>query len=211
MTTSARSKRKLLDRLLGALIVVMLAVGGWLIYDGFKNPTFEPAPMPKAEFTVDAPTPVPAAGPVHPDGMDSGTIMIPALGIYAPLTDEKSVNGWMTLPGDLAQVGIHAGTAPLASPAGSTVLAGHVNGNGVNGALYRLYETSPGMQAWTKDRDGHLRQWVASSLKAYKKAALPQDIFDVDGPRRLTVVTCGGAVVGWHYTDNVIATFVPVS
>lgn len=209
MNTKAAPTRRAIVNVIAAGLVLG---GGYMVYDGYQNPTYKPAPMPRHEFEVVDPTTEPSAS-VKPV-MEPSTVVIPALGVHAGLTNERSSGGLMTLPYDLTKVGLHTQTAPLAATEGSTVLAGHVNSNGVNGALYRLFEGEPGMVAWTMDADGATRQWVMASLKAYRKVALPQTIFRLDGPRELTVVTCGGGVVtgpyGSHYTDNLVATFVPV-
>ena len=58
--------------------------------------------------------------------------------------------------------------------------------------------------------------WHVTSVREVVKSALPQDIFTKSGPRRLVVVTCGGAlepIPGSHgefsYDDNIIVTAVP--
>ncbi len=128
MTTPARLPR-LRDRLIRLLVLALLVGGGYMVYDGYAHATFEPAPMPSAEFSTDNPSPAPfdLSAPaenrnmplVAPTAMARSTLMIPALGVYAPLVDEQSANGRMTLPVDLGQVGIHLKTAPLAAETGS--------------------------------------------------------------------------------------------
>ena len=101
-----------------------------------------------------------------------------------------------------------------AASAGTTLLAGHVNYGGVNGALYKLASIKPGADVYTADNKGTVTHWRVFELTSVVKAALPQDIFTATGPRRLVIVTCGGSVLhlagGNTYEDNVLAYAVPV-
>jgi hypothetical protein len=125
------------------------------------------------------------------------------------------------VPADVHDVGLWTEGAPpvnsLGGPLaeGTTLLAGHVNALGQgSGSLAGLYRVVPG--AFIYVTSAHVvTTWSVVSATAIAKADLPTAVFAGSaGPRRLVLVTCGGAIHhvrghGWTYDDNVVVTAVP--
>lgn len=142
-------------------------------------------------------------------------IAIPAIGARAPLVPETVAAGQMVIPSDPKIVGWLDTTAGVDASHGTTVVAGHINMNGVEGALSRLSDVAPGDVIVTTGANGRPRLWAVYRVAVNLKANLPQEIFDQSGPRRLVVVTCAGAVVfqdgEYTYLDNVRVYAAPVT
>jgi hypothetical protein len=104
------------------------------------------------------------------------------------------------------------GTAPGAKQ-GSVLIAGHVDSAKAGpGAFFRLHELGPGDRVEVTNRGGRTFAYRVSSVRRYRKADLPPDVYTRNGPARLVLVTCGGpfdAAAG-HYRDNVVVTAVPM-
>lgn len=171
------------------------------------TPTTSPsAPSPTTTST-------PSSLAMDPARMAPDRLYIPSLQVYASLTSEGFRGGRLSLPDEAWRVGLDAGSPPLDSVSGTTLLAGHVDHAGVPGALHRLGEVQPGALVYVTDAEGARSTFVASGLQTYLKSGLPRDLFDVGGERRLAVVTCGGPVITvdgeHHYRDNVVLTAVP--
>ena len=137
-------------------------------------------------------------------------VVIPALGVDAPLTPEVVSNGALTIPGDVGTVGAWTGSAALTSTTGTVLLAGHIdNINQGPGALHDLYLLQPGDKVFVR-LHGVSTKWQIVTLGSYPKSEIPQDLFDgSQGPRRLVLVTCGGQIHNGEYDQNVVATAVP--
>lgn len=141
---------------------------------------------------------------------------IPAIGIQAMVVpvglDEARA---VQIPEDIATVGWYAlGVAP-GSTTGSAVLVGHRDGRVQGrGALYDLARLAPGDRIDVTDALSRELHFTVVAREVVAKAVLPtDDLFAIDGPPRLTVITCGGEYVrdGGGYQANVIITAVPVT
>ncbi len=143
------------------------------------------------------------------------TISIPALGVSAPILAEGSVNGALTIPPDVHNVGWDEQT-PTPGHSGITLLAGHVNwvGQGV-GALGAIGELVPG-DAVIFNWQGRMSTWrITTKPVLSPNTVIHSWLFSNHGPPRLALVTCGGPFreipgVGGSYADNVIVEAVPV-
>lgn len=142
-------------------------------------------------------------------------LQIPNIYVDAPLTNLGITDrGRMALPDDLRYVARLNTTAPLDSDEGTTLLAGHVTWNRDHGALYFLGNITAGSEVRTWDEDGDRTDWVITDVRLYNKKALPEEIFQPDGPRQLAIVTCGGPIInlpngGWTHEDNIVVIAVP--
>lgn len=212
-------KRRSGNRLLGAVLVVLLCAGGALVYTaisaGGKPLT---APIPKAPFSVDQlPDPAATWAPA-PDDLGPNMLAIPDLDIRSEVisTGIGSAGG-MVLPPP-AQVshldnGVHYG-----QPEGTNLIAGHVDdGDRTRGAMWALHQIQPGTPIYVTDDAGRMIEYRANSLTLYDKVALPLDLFATTGEPRLALVTCGGETIpdpylpsGFTYKDNVVVTAEPV-
>jgi len=143
------------------------------------------------------------------------TISIPALGVSAPILSESPVNGALTIPPDVHNVGWDEQTPTPGRP-GVALLAGHVNWVGQGeGALGAIGQLVPG-DTVTINWQGHKTTWrVASKPVLSSNTVAHPWLFSNQGSPRLALVTCGGPFkeipgVGGSYADNVIVQAVPV-
>lgn len=161
--------------------------------------------------------------PLVPDGDSSHSgsrnynrLVIPALGVTAPLYKTGVRNNKIEPPLPVSAVGIWTGGGQLGQPRGSVLISGHVAWNGTKGALYKLVKLQPGNVAHLVAADGTAETFKVISVTSVHKSELPPKVFaGTDTERLLHVVTCGGRVTrsrrgGRNYSDNVIATFAPV-
>jgi len=149
-------------------------------------------------------------------GAAGATLVIPALGVRAPIVAEGATDGSMTIPSDIHTVGWYDGSdgtasahlAPWPGQPGVAVLAGHVDWAGEGpGALYYLDQLVPGDPIEIDGSNGTVTDWqVRQAPLTLSKSTLPPTLFVNTGPPELALVTCGGpfdAATG-HYLDNVI-------
>ncbi|WP_170236221.1 class F sortase [Marihabitans asiaticum] len=142
-------------------------------------------------------------------------LFVPSIRVSAPIEPhDVTAQNAMSLPTDLRKVGWLETTASLRSGKGTTLLAGHVTLGRHAGALYLLGQVGPGAEVVTTDESGSPSRWVVTSRRSYHKAALPESLFEAEGPRRLVLVTCGGELIrsaDGHatYEDNVVVTADP--
>lgn len=142
-------------------------------------------------------------------------LYIPSLYVSAPVVPQGvNSSNEMSLPDNLHHVGLLETTSPLDADAGSTLIAGHVTAGGNPGALYFLGRVQPGASVSTVDDDGERTDWVVTSVRNFHKTSLPADLFDTDGERKLTLVTCGGQIIRtpdgrWTHEDNIVVTATP--
>jgi hypothetical protein len=187
---------------------------------GQRNP-LGPTPVPEHPYTLPAPATSGSGttggstsniAPVTPLHVPPGHVSIPSLGVTAPLKAEPISGNQLDIPSDVHDVGIWSGGGAITGTQGTVLLAGHVNWwNQGNGALYDLASLQPGAAIYVRGSTGVTTAWQSVSLHAYLKADLPQTIFAPSGPRRLVLVTCGGAFdpTTGHYADNVVAIAAP--
>jgi hypothetical protein len=212
----------------GAIIVALACVvgGALVIVRSAQSTPAPPAPLPARQFQNVALPPLaanetipPATGGTVPGYDGANRVFVDSLGIDAPYVGVGIGADGLSIPADVHTVGRWTGGATVDATAGTVLLAGHVDyvGQGA-GALYRLYQIQPGALVVVTDASGQRTSWRVTGLQVVQKAALPTDLFDAAGPRRLILVTCGGPLLRVTdaagesyntYRDNVIATAVP--
>lgn len=138
-------------------------------------------------------------------------LAIPSLGVIAPVLpvglDDK---GELDVPDPVDQVGWYR-YGPAPGSAGSSVIAGHVDGRDQGpGALFRARELQPGQEIITTDANGKARRFSVAAVRQYPKGTLPPEVWSREGAPRLTLVTCGGDFANGHYRDNVVVYAVAV-
>jgi hypothetical protein len=137
------------------------------------------------------------------------------LGIDVPVDPVGvAADGTMALPDDGFRVGWYRFGPTPGSPAGSAVLAGHVDTREQGrGALFPLSRAVPGDSVVVRRTAGPALRYTVVSRELLPRAELPvAELFGETGPARLTLLTCGGAYVrGRGYTDNVVVTALPVT
>lgn len=134
-------------------------------------------------------------------------LRIDALDISAAVTPIGSdASGNLDVPQDAGAVAWYeAGSVPGA--AGSAVLAGHVDYNGLRGVFFNLDQLHRGDPIVVSLDDGTTMTFEVTRRNAYDKAALPTtELFTGNGPPVLTLITCGGDFDSTtrHYTANTI-------
>lgn len=164
----------------------------------------DPAPPPRV--TAAASTPRPGAPPVG--------LRIPALGVDVPVVPVgvDRANGGMEIPEDVATVGWYRYGPGFGAEQGSTVLAGHVDRAGQEGALFDLRELEPEATLVLGGPDGQVRSYAVVSRDQWSKDQVPLErLFARTGAPRLVVITCGGPFdeSTRSYRDNVVITAVP--
>lgn len=198
--------------LTAAVIAVAIFGLGMMLLGTFRSHPLTGAPLAVQQDGNPALTPV-----TVPASFPANTIQLPEQKVTAPIDPEGlDAQRFLGIPQDVRRVGWYTGAGPLdgGDPAkGDVVLAGHINyvGQGT-GAFGHLYAVKPGEVVITRGT-GKPQAWRIKSLADYAKTqGLPQDIFRSDGPRRLTMITCGGTLDSrdGNYLANVVVTAVPV-
>lgn len=161
------------------------------------------------------------SGPGCGDVPQSGRVVIGSLCINAPVVPTVVAgDGSLIIPVDVHKVGLWTGGAAIVAPAGTTVIAGHVDDvNQGPGAMNQLHNVAPGAVVSVTETSGQVTRWQVTDVAVVGKDSLPPVVFaGKNGPRRLALVTCGGPLLhlpnghgGTYgtYRDNIVVTAVP--
>ncbi len=149
----------------------------------------------------------PADTPVRFDAMPT-RISVPAIEVDHPLVPVGlEPDGAMEIPHDVQQIGWYSVQGVLPGDPGTAVLAGHVDSRSQGpGAFYDLRHLDVGDEVEIRD-GARVQEWVVTARRSYDKDLLPvDDIFVVDGPPRLALITCGGTFdrTARSYQDNIV-------
>jgi hypothetical protein len=162
-------------------------------------------------------TTAPSATQVPRPVADPAEVTIPKIGAHSTLiplglnTDPKvGPIGAMQVP-DVhtpKQAGYYArGGVRPGQPGPPLVIAGHVNGGGMNGVFYRLRELRPGDTAQVKLKDGTALTFRITAVGSSPKTAFPgEKVFDAKDHATAVFITCGGEFdpVKHSYKDNIL-------
>jgi hypothetical protein len=167
-----------------------------------------PTPTPPA-------TPSPSPSPTHSPRMAAQTLAIPSQHVLASIDVCQIIAGGLEPPANVHRTCYWAGGASVAAAAGTTVLTGHINwvgqGTGAFGNLGRL---APGATVLTSDADRQLTRWrvVAVRHRPKTRGIDPAAFAGRDGPRRLYLISCGGAFdsADLSYVDNIYVLATPL-
>ena len=122
-------------------------------------------------------------------------------------------DGSLDIPKDIDTLGWWVGSKPMGATRGTTLIAGHVD-SAVAGLGYfsRLTDLAEGDPITVVDGLGGKWEFEVSATEQVVKSALPEDLFDTTGERRLALITCGGEFdkVKRSYVDNYIVYATPV-
>lgn len=169
-----------------------------------------------------------AAAPAAPSSVDDramlqrlgspAAVRIEALRIEAPVIPVGLVDGdVLEVPKDIDKVGWYEFGPRPGSSTGSSVLVAHrdgtTQGRGVFFALDAL-DVDSTVQVVTST--GFVLPYRVIAVEGIRRAEFQADIeefFAVDGPPRLTLITCGGEFdqANGGYQANVVVTAVPIS
>lgn len=156
-------------------------------------------------------------GKMSVPNMGNSSVFIPSLGSYSQVlgtsqTKDSRHAGWQTLmiPTNPRKVSWYSGGADLAGgEEGTTLLAGHISWNGVNGSFRWLANAKVGNVIWTKNANGAQQKWIIDKVFYRKQTDFPQTYWSAEGPRQLILVTCGGPFYNGSYEYNVFVSAVP--
>jgi len=157
-----------------------------------------------------------AARAATPPTMPLNTLALPTLNVGpSPLGPICAEPGGILEPpaNSIGMLCDWRGSASLDAGAGMTTLAGHINFNRLpNAAFARLSQMSPGDAIFTASPSGRVQAWVVTRrYELPKTQQLDAGAFaGPDGPRQLVLVSCGGALSGRSYLNNVYVDATPV-
>ncbi|WP_144713351.1 class F sortase [Curtobacterium pusillum] len=176
-------------------------------------PTAPPTPVPSA-FSTAVPRAAATVPPV-PTTAAPTRIAVDWAGVSAAVRPEGvDDQGAMALPSDPSVAGWYRFGAAPSQPAGTVVIAAHVDAVGYGvGPFAHLQDVPDGTTVTITDATGAETRWRIASVSMIAKRGLPwSSVFRTDGPRRLVLVTCGGAfdTSTHHYESNLVITAVPV-
>lgn len=159
----------------------------------------------------------PSTPPVELVGIVPQAVAIPDLGVSAPVvTVGLDAGGGVVVPEDVSILGWYSGSAPVGSEAGSTVIVGHRDskeqGIGAIGAIETLAAGQRITVAGPDDVGVIYEVEEVAFVEKADFASIVADAFGIDGPHRLTLITCGGGfdAAAGSYLSNVIVTATPV-
>ena len=167
-------------------------------------------PVPEVTVTVTAtPSMDPATGLPQ-------ILEIPSFDVMSTVVPVgKDASGGVAVPDDIRTTGWYDKSAWIGAPQGSIVLVGHrdsaIDGAG---ALYGIEELSVGDSLVLSAQDGKPQRFRVREIKSVEKtrfSTIVADVFDLNSPYRLTLITCGGAFdeAAGSYLSNIIVTAYP--
>jgi hypothetical protein len=167
-----------------------------------------PAPMSRLAGRASRPATPGRVLPAAP-----ALLAIPALQVQAAVVPVGVTGGILDVPTGPAQVGWWSASALAGSATGSVVLDGHVDSAATGpGALFHLTDLSAGDRLVLTTTAGARRSYVVIGRRVYPKTGgLPADLFAIDGPPRLVLITCGGPFdrAAGSYLDNIVVFAAP--
>jgi LPXTG-site transpeptidase (sortase) family protein len=137
-------------------------------------------------------------------------LVVPALGVQAPVVPISTEDGALTPPSDPQQVGWWSGGARPGASQGAAVVTGHTVHTG-GGAFDDLETLAPGDRVLVRAEGADLAYRVRSVevLSRDELARRSADVFGRTGAPRLVLVTCEDWD-GTAYRSNVVLTAQPV-
>lgn len=174
------------------------------------------APTPVADAPTSTQTPTPSATP-SPSAVTYPVprrVRIPAIDVATRVVpvgiDENEA---LEVPEDVRLVGWYDLGVPPGADRGSAVLVAHrdsrTQGHGV---FYDLGRLDVGDRVTVRNDAGEDLTYSVVSRESILKKRLPyEELFAVDGPPRLTLISCGGYYDpdNGGYQDNVVVTALP--
>ncbi|NHT19535.1 class F sortase, partial [Cellulomonas sp. IC4_254] len=140
-------------------------------------------------------------------------LTVPDLGVAVDVvpvgTDDV---GALEVPADPRVAGWWSSGAVPGAPEGSTVVAAHVDAEGVGaGPMAAVLRAAVGTRVEVTTTAGTVVRYAVAEVRSYPKSSgLPAGLFAVGGPSRLVVITCSGAFRSGHYADNAVVVATPL-
>jgi LPXTG-site transpeptidase (sortase) family protein len=143
-------------------------------------------------------------------------VRIPQIGVKAevlPVGLDKAKA--VAIPEDIMKVGWYELGVPPGASQGSAVLVAHRDGRVQgHGVFYNLGQLELGDKVFITTSAGEKLSYKVVSRELISKKRLPlEELFAIDGPPRLTLISCGGYYDrnNGGYQDNVVVTAVPTA
>lgn len=176
-----------------------------------------PAVAPSSPPTASVQTPGAESPSVPPDPATypiPRRVRIPAIDVATRVVPVGlDPNGAIEVPQDIRLVGWYELGVPPGAPSGSAVLVAHRDGREQGrGVFYDLGRLGMGDVVLVRTDAGTDLAYTVVSRESILKRRLPyEELFAVDGPPRLTLLSCGGYYDADNggYQDNVVVTAVP--
>jgi hypothetical protein len=167
-------------------------------------------PQPSATGPAASPPPAASADDV---GIVPAALSLGARGGRATVQPVATApDGELAVPADPQLLGWWVGGARVAAPAGTAVLAGHVDSAEAGiGFFAALRDAEVGEQVVVHAADGSERRFVVSEIRQVGKNRLPRSLFTRQGPPRLAMITCTGEFDDERrsYADNLVVLAAP--
>lgn len=182
----------------------------WLNQPDQVTPVATPSATQSSETGTAGPSSAPSAeqrAPWEPGA--PRRLVIPALGVDAPVLPVKAPNRTLTPPSDPQQLGWWADGARPGAVRGSALVTGHTVHTG-GGALDDLETVEAGDRITVRTSRARLT-YVVRTVKVYGKGALARQaerVFSQEVPGRLVVITCEDWN-GYEYLSNVVVVASP--
>jgi sortase (surface protein transpeptidase) len=161
-------------------------------------------------------SPTPSQAPSPPVLSAPVRVRIPQIGVTAdvlPVGLDKAKA--VAIPEDIMKVGWYELGVPPGASQGSAVLVAHRDGRVQgHGVFYDLGQLGLGDRVFITTSAGERLAYKVVSRELISKKRLPlKELFAIDGPPRLTLISCGGYYDrnNGGYQDNVVVTAVPTS
>jgi LPXTG-site transpeptidase (sortase) family protein len=156
------------------------------------------APEPSDAAAAEPAQAAAPAGPASAPSVEVGRVVIPKIGVDAPLV-VKGIDGGgrMEVPDSPEQVAWYGFTA-WPGEGGNTVLSGHVDYRGYGPAVFaRLRDLTVGDFVEVRSLDGDSHWYVVTQRVAYEADGAPIDeIVGPSGRETVTLITCDGTFNG---------------
>jgi sortase (surface protein transpeptidase) len=185
---------KSLNAAIGAVTVLALCSGAWLLSNGTES---RPPPQPSAAQAASArprPDPAPATSALPPSPPDR--IRIPAIQVDAPLmglglTRQGSLDVPPPKKTNLAGW-YESGTTP--GETGTAIVAGHVDNARGPSVFYDLGGLTRGSTIEIERRDGSVAVFTVDANEVYDAKKFPDGkVYGAADRPELRVITCGGS------------------
>jgi LPXTG-site transpeptidase (sortase) family protein len=160
-----------------------------------------------------------SSAPAQPDSGDSAPANVSPASVEiagagpAPIgLVDTAADGSLNIPKEIDTLGWWVGSKPMGADKGTTLIAGHVDSAAAGlGYFAKLTELEKGDPITVVDGLGEKWVFEVNETKQTVKSALPKDVFDTSGERRLVLITCGGDFdeAKRSYVDNYIVYATP--
>lgn len=180
------------------------------------RPSMQPSPTTTATVTTPpvAPTPERLTSSTPTTYPIPRRVTIPAIDVNAAVVPVGlDRNDALAIPADIAKVGWYELGVPPGAPRGSAVLVAHRDGRAQGrGVFYDLGRLDLGDAVRIRTDAGDTLTYEVVARESIRKSGVPyEEIFTVDGPARLTLISCGGVYDPDRggYQDNIVITALP--